>query len=45
LELQKQLSERGLYQGPLDGVMDLATQQAIEQAQRNYGLSLGDWAP
>jgi peptidoglycan hydrolase-like protein with peptidoglycan-binding domain len=45
LEVQKQLSERGLYQGPLDGVMDLATQQAIEQAQRNYGLNLGDWAP
>ncbi|MFQ3634673.1 MAG: peptidoglycan-binding protein [Cyanobacteriota bacterium] len=45
LELQKRLSDRGLYQGPLDGVMDLATQQAIEQAQRNYGLSLGDWAP
>lgn len=45
LELQKQLSDRGLYQGPLDGVMDLETQQAIEQAQRNYGLSLGDWAP
>lgn len=45
LELQKQLSDRGLYQGPLDGVMDLATQQAIEQAQRNYGLSLADWAP
>lgn len=45
LELQKQLADRGLYQGPLDGVMDLDTQQAIEQAQRNYGLRSGDWLP
>ncbi|MGG6296067.1 peptidoglycan-binding protein [Leptolyngbya sp. AN02str] len=37
-ELQQRLSNQGFYRGPIDGVMSPATEQAIRDAQRAYGL-------
>ncbi len=42
LDLQRRLRARGLYQGSLDGTMNPLTQQAINDAQRVYGLSIED---
>ncbi len=42
LQLQQQLRSMGFYTGPLDGVMSPLVQQAIEAAQRAYGVSPSD---
>ncbi|MBW4656361.1 MAG: peptidoglycan-binding protein [Kaiparowitsia implicata GSE-PSE-MK54-09C] len=42
LQLQQQLRSMGFYTGPLDGVMSPLVQQAIDAAQRAYGVSPSD---
>lgn len=42
LELQRQLTRQGLYSGPLDGILNAETQQAIAEAQRVHGINSGD---
>lgn len=41
-DLQRRLSNRGFYFGPIDGVLGTATQGAIEDAQVEYGLTRND---
>lgn len=41
-QLQKQLKEKGFYQGPIDGVYNDDTKAAIKAAQRAYGVSEND---
>ncbi|MCW6037384.1 peptidoglycan-binding protein [Spirulina subsalsa FACHB-351] len=40
--LQQRLQQGGFYRGPIDGVWGPQTQQALESAQRLYGVSMGD---
>ncbi|TVQ18958.1 MAG: peptidoglycan-binding protein [Leptolyngbya sp. DLM2.Bin15] len=42
LELQRRLADRGLYTGPLDGILGPATRAAIQAAQREYNLNESD---
>ncbi len=42
LELQRQLTRRGLYYGPLDGILNAETQEAIAEAQRLRGINSSD---
>ncbi|HBR00594.1 MULTISPECIES: peptidoglycan-binding protein [unclassified Roseofilum] len=42
LELQRRLKARGLYDGPLDGILGPLTQEAISRAQQRYGISPED---
>lgn len=42
LALQKRLQEKGFYSGPLDGVLNAQTKQAIASAQQAYGVSADD---
>lgn len=42
LELQRKLTSQGLYSGPLDGILNAETQQAIAEAQRVHGINPGD---
>ncbi|WP_083883554.1 peptidoglycan-binding domain-containing protein [Spirulina subsalsa] len=40
--LQQRLQRGGFYRGPVDGIWGPQTQQALESAQRLYGVSMGD---
>ncbi len=37
-ELQSRLAERGYYEGPIDGLIDPATREALSDFQRAHGL-------
>jgi hypothetical protein len=39
--LQRALEARGLYRGPINGVMDLPTRRAVRRYQNNNGLPSG----
>jgi|GEM_PF-3483832 len=39
LELQKWLRDRGFYNGPLNGIWNAKTQEAIDRIRRYYGIS------
>lgn len=42
LDLQEELADEGFYFGPLNGILDAETLDAIEDAQASYGLTEGD---
>jgi len=41
-QLQRRLQDKGFYTGPIGGVFDAATRDALDRAQRSYGVSSDD---
>jgi peptidoglycan hydrolase-like protein with peptidoglycan-binding domain len=41
-QLQRRLQDLGFYTGPIGGVFDAATRDALDRAQRSYGVSSDD---